>query len=91
MDTKYLDKLEYNQILKILASYCKTYIGKNLALNLMPYNNVNIVKKNLLETMQCDNLITRFGNLPICEFTNIDIYLKTHPRGKERIGDNNEL
>ena len=77
MDTKYLDKLEYNQILKILASYCKTYIGKNLALNLMPYNNVNIVKKNLLETMQCDNLITRFGNLPICEFTNIDIYLKT--------------
>ena len=30
-----LNKLEYNKILEILSNYCKTYIGKNIAINLM--------------------------------------------------------
>ena len=44
------EKLEFNEILKILSTFCKTYIGKNMALTLIPDNNAEIVQNLLNET-----------------------------------------
>ena len=66
-----LYKLEYQKIIDILSTYCKTYIGKSLANNLQPSNDSNIVSHNLIQTTQTLNLIYRYGNLPIDEFEDL--------------------
>lgn len=44
------EKLEFNEILKILSAYCKTYIGKDICLNLMPNSSKETVQMLLNET-----------------------------------------
>lgn len=72
MKQSYLNKLEYNKILEILSNYCKTYIGKNIAINLQPSNDIEDVKNKLLETEQAVNLTYRISSLPISEIENIE-------------------
>ena len=48
-----LNKLEYNEIIKNLGGYCKTYLGKNLCEQLVPnfsYEQVDflLTKQNKL-------------------------------------------
>ncbi|HJJ05883.1 MAG TPA: hypothetical protein OIM45_08665 [Clostridiaceae bacterium] len=50
-------KLEYPNILEILSSYCKTYIGKNLAESLEPSSNKLQVERLLGETTEATCLI----------------------------------
>ena len=76
MNNLYLKKLEYPVILEKLASYCHTYIGKDLAYNLLPSNSKDEVKKMLSETAEAVNLIERNSTPPISEIANIEIYLK---------------
>ena len=76
MKQKYLEKLEFNKILEILSNYCKTDLGKRSALNLLPSADSDQVKYNLTQTFEASNLITRFGNSPISETPDINIYLK---------------
>ena len=71
-----LYKLEYQKIIDILSTYCKTYVGKSLANNLQPSNDSNIVSHNLIQTTQTLNLIYRYGNLPIDEFEDLTSYIK---------------
>ena len=71
-----LEKLEYEKILEKLASFCHTYIGRELALNLEPSYKKDRVKKLLDETLEADSLISRKGNLPIVEIENIESSLK---------------
>lgn len=76
MNQIYLNKLEYNKILEILSTYCHTYIGRQLALNLLPSNNKLIVKELLLETQEAVSLISRNSVPQISEIDDIDIYIK---------------
>lgn len=73
MNTRYLDKLEYNKILEILSTFARTYIGIEKCKNLLPSNNVSFL---LNQTYQAYNLICRNGNLPISVIDNIDIIIK---------------
>lgn len=73
MNSKYLDKLEYNKILEILESFAKTYLGKNLCRNLKPSTNVTFL---LEQTNQALGLIYKKGNLPLSSIPNIDIAIK---------------
>ena len=73
MNSKYLDKLEYNKILEILESFAKTYLGKNLCRNLKPSINVTFL---LEQTNQALGLIYKKGNLPLSSIPNIDIAIK---------------
>ena len=41
-----LIKLEFDKILQILSSYCKTYIVKNLISNLLPSSDPIEVRKH---------------------------------------------
>lgn len=76
MNIHNLEKLEYNKILDKLSLYCKTYIGKNLAINLEPSSNKESVNNLLVETSEAINLIFRKGFLPIVEIANISMSIK---------------
>ena len=71
-----LTKLEFNKILDILSTYCKTYIGKELCLSLLPSNNVLTVERTLKQTTQSCNMIIEHGNLPVEEIKDITPYIK---------------
>ena len=76
MNQTYLNKLEYNQILQKLTSYCHTYIGKKFASNLLPSNQKETVSNTLAETNEAVNLIERNSTPPISEIDDIGVYLK---------------
>lgn len=71
-----LTKLEFNKILEILSTYCKTYIGKNLCMQIQPSNETETVKTLLKQTTQAFTFIIKYGNIPIDEINNITPYLK---------------
>lgn len=69
-------KLEYEKILEILSSYCKTYIGKNIAINMLPSSNKEEVTYLLAQTTEGYNLINELGSLPIDFLPNIELWIK---------------
>ena len=71
-----LTKLEFNKILDKLSIYCKTYIGKNMCIEILPSSNIDDVKHLLSQTSEAYSLITKYGNLPIDEINDITPYLK---------------
>ena len=73
MNKKYLEKLEYDKVLKNLCSFSKTYIGAEKCNNLVPLGNVEHL---LTQTYEAYNLICRNGSIPISEIDNIDILIK---------------
>lgn len=73
---RYLEKLEFNKILENLSSHCVTYLGKELALNLLPKYNHNQVQMLLNETQEAVNLIYRNSTPIFYEIKNIDVELK---------------
>ena len=76
MDEYYFEKIEFTQIRQILSNYCKTYIGKNKAIGLLPYLSLNEINKSISQTTEALKLIYRRGNIPIEEIANITIHLK---------------
>lgn len=76
MNQTYLNKLEYNQILQKLTTYCHTYIGKKLVTNLQPSNQKEVVSNALAETNEAVSLIERNSTPPISEIDDIGVYLK---------------
>ena len=76
MNQTYLKKLEYNQILQKLTTYCHTYIGKNIAENLLPSNQKEKVADELAKTNEAVSLIERNSTPPISEIDDIGVYLK---------------
>lgn len=76
MNSKTLEKLEFNKILKIISDFAITYIGKNLAQDLMPIMIKKDIKKALSQTTEALKLLYRLGNVPISEIANITIHIK---------------
>ena len=76
MNNNYLEKLEYDKILEILSSYAKTYIGKNLSLELTPsFDAINVASLQL-QTNQALDILYKYGNPPIGDFNDVSIHLK---------------
>lgn len=75
MNTRYISKLEFHKVLENLSMHCSTYLGKELALNLQIYHNVNIVKQKLAETEEAVNLIYKNSVPSFCDIQDIHIYL----------------
>ena len=76
MNLKYLKILEYDKVVHKLSTYCKTYIGKENANNILPEFNSNAVIASLEFTTEAISLIYRKGNVPICDIPNISLSLK---------------
>lgn len=76
MNTKYLETLEYNKIIEILNTYCKTYIGKENLLKLAPSFDYEVVAHLLSETNEAVNLSIRKSSIPLGEIPNISLWIK---------------
>lgn len=76
MNKMSLEKLEYDKILEKLSSFCNTYIGKNLALQLLPLTTKDEVEHALQETLEAVSLIERNSVPPISEIDDINFYIK---------------
>lgn len=70
-------KLEFDKILQILSTYCKTYLGKNIMLNLLPSKELKEVQTLQKQTSEAYTLLTKYGNIPIAEIENITPYIKS--------------
>ena len=75
MNTRYIAKLEFNQVLENLSKYCSTDLGKELAFNLQIYNQSNIVKQKLAETEEAVNLIYKNSIPSFSDIQDIQIYV----------------
>ena len=75
MNARYISKLEFNKVLENLSKYCSTDLGKELALNLQIYNEVNIVKQKLAETEEAVNLVYKNSIPSFYDIQDIHIYL----------------
>ena len=76
MDEQLFEKIEFTKIKEILSGFCKTYIGKNKAISLLPYLSLKDSNKAILQTTEALKLIYRRGNPPIEEIADITIHLK---------------
>ena len=73
---KYYEKLEFNEILSILSTFCETTVGKEIALNLFPSNNVDEVQIKLKETEEAVNLLYKASTPYFDNFEKITDYIK---------------
>jgi mutS2 protein len=71
-----LNKLEYNEIIKNLGGYCKTYLGKNLCEQIVPNFSYEQVDVLLNETKQADTLLHQKGIPPFYETEELEKYIK---------------
>lgn len=77
MEEKYFEKLEFNKIRKILSEFATTFLGKDLALSLVPLKNKADIIKAGNQTNEAEILVYRKGNLPIFEIENIKPHIKS--------------
>lgn len=71
-----LNKLEYNKILNNLQTYCKTYLGKNLCSQLLPFFTFEQVNSLLNETKQANTLLHQKGTPPFYQTEELEKYIK---------------
>ncbi len=71
-----LNKLEYNQIIQIINSYCKTYLGKKLCNSLVPSFEFEHVKNLLEKVNQATSLLFQKGSAPLYEIAELETTIK---------------
>ncbi len=76
MEEKYFEKLEFNKIKEILSKFAITFLGKEMALSVMPMNKKHDIEKAGKQNLEAEKLIYRKGNLPIYEIADITTYIK---------------
>lgn len=76
MNSKTLEKLEFDKICKIVSDFAITYVGKNLANELVPMKSKKDILKAQTQTSEALTLLYRLGSIPIAEFSDIRISLK---------------
>ena len=75
MNNSYLEKLEFDKVLKQLSNFCSTYLGKQSALNLKINNDKHIVKQKLAETEEAVRLIYKNSTPSFGDIQDIKKYL----------------
>lgn len=76
MNSKIIDKLEYNRIIKQLSDLAITAPAKEQALTLMPSSNFDEVKKSIDQTRVLSNILRVKGPMPITDFKDVRASLK---------------
>ena len=73
---KYLDKLEFNEICNRVSLYCKTILGKDMALNLEPISDKEKIEKYINECSEAMLLIHKMGSFPIGDIQDLTLIIK---------------
>ena len=73
---KNLNVLEFDKIIDKVCNFSNTYVGKEKLQNLLPSNDITVVKKLLEESFEALNLIYRKGEPEIANIADIDIWIK---------------
>jgi len=82
VDAFTLDKLEFDQVRKILARYCRCALGRNLALRIGPSRRPETVNRWLEETSQMVYALRDFGPPPLGGVTDVhDALTRATPGG----------
>lgn len=76
MNEKALRILEYNKIIDMLCESTVSGMGRDIALDLKPSNDLNEIKELLQETTEAVNLLLKKGNIPISGVQDIRMPLK---------------
>lgn len=76
MNSKIIEKLEYNRIIKQLSDLAITAPAKEQALTLMPSSNFDEVKKSIDQTRVLSNILRVKGPMPITDFKDVRTSLK---------------
>lgn len=76
MNSKAIEKLEFNKICGILQGYAITYIGKDYANSLKPMSSKVEIEKALNQTTEASTILYRKGSCPISEIEDITSHLK---------------
>lgn len=65
MESTILKTIEYHKIRKMLAEKASSIIGREIAENLLPVNDINEVKQRLDETEEAVNILNGYTNVPL--------------------------
>ncbi|MCR1916698.1 endonuclease MutS2 [Lactobacillus taiwanensis] len=76
MNSKIIEKLEYNRIIKQLSDLAITAPAKKQALKLMPSSDFDEVKKSIDQTRVLSNILRVKGRMPITNFKDVRPSLK---------------
>lgn len=76
MNSKTIEKLEFNKICDILQGYAITYIGKDYANNLKPMSSKSEIEKAQNQTTEASTILYRKGSCPISEIEDITPHIK---------------
>lgn len=76
MNSKTIEKLEFNKICDILQGYAITYIGKDYANNLKPMSSKVEIEKAQNQTTEASTILYRKGSCPISEIEDITPHIK---------------
>lgn len=81
MNEKALNILEYNLIIDRLVDFSRSQLGKKIARELKPMNDLNSIEKSLEETEEATSLIFAFGYPSIYEIKDFILPLKHVEKG----------
>lgn len=81
MNTKYLDKLEYNKILDKLQDFAITILGKEQIQNLLPLSNQSVIEQLLAQTAEAITLCVKYGSAPITPISDMIPIIKSLESG----------
>ncbi|MDE7050298.1 MAG: endonuclease MutS2 [Lactobacillus sp.] len=76
MNSKIIEKLEYNRIIRQLSDLAITAPAKSQAMKLMPSSDFDEVKKSIDQTRVLSNILRVKGPMPITDFKDVGPSLK---------------
>lgn len=75
------DKLQYNELKKIIKSYCISGLGMQLMDKLKPSSNINVVKSRLNETTEAVAILNTNSRVPFLGVSNIENIMQNLEKG----------
>ncbi|OFD41421.1 mannonate oxidoreductase [Bacillus mycoides] len=71
MNTMTFEKLQYNELMEIVKSYCVSGLGKELLNKLEPSTSIKVVRNRLNETTEARAIVDTEGHVPFFGISNI--------------------
>ncbi|SCC42502.1 endonuclease MutS2 [Bacillus mycoides] len=81
MNTMTFEKLQYNELMEIVKSYCVSGLGKELLNKLEPSTSIKVVRNRLNETTEARAIVDAEGHVPFFGISNISSTIQKLEKG----------